>query len=384
MLLHFIALGLILLAALPAWMIVKNLPLFQRLPRPPARSTEESKPGEEWKPATVSVLIPARDEAQCIGECLRHVLFHSGQDIEVLVLNDGSTDSTGTICHAIALHDSRVSVLDGGELPKGWNGKQYACWRLAQAAKGEWLLFIDADVWLEPDSIERLVAAARLGGIDLLSGFPFQVTITWSEKLLIPLMHFILLGYLPLARMRSTFGPEFAAGCGQLFLARKSAYVLCGGHQAIAASRHDGIKLPRAFRAHSLKTDIFDATDIAQCRMYQNAAEVFRGLSKNATEGIGNPRTILPFSILLGGAGVLPLIMLNLAIFLNWDSILIGELSIATALSFFPRLVNAIHFGQSFLGVVLHPISVLLFLWIQWFALIAQWFGYKPRWRGRI
>ena len=124
------------------------------------------------------------------------------------------------------------------------------------------------------------------------------------------MMHYVLLGYLPIERMRSTVDPGFAAGCGQLFLAKKQEYLQSDGHRAIASSRHDGIKLPRNFRNHGFKTDLFDASDIAKCRMYQSLSQVHRGLLKNATEGIANPKLILPFSILLlGGATIPPLLL---------------------------------------------------------------------------
>ena len=381
MLLHFYALGLILLAALPAVMLTKNLTLFRKLPALNA----ESHSGRSGT-VLVSVLIPARDEEQSIAECLRHVLACPALpslQLEVIVMDDGSRDNTFAICADLAATDRRLRVLRGQALPEGWNGKQYACWQLSQAARGHWLLFIDADVRLVRDAIPRLVDAAESEAIDLLSGFPEQITLTFFERLLIPLMHFILLGYLPIARMRASRAPAYAAGCGQLFFARREAYELCQGHKAIAASRHDGVKLPRAFRKHGLKTDIFDATDLATCRMYHCAAQVFRGLIKNATEGIANPRTIVPFTILLCGAAVLPFLSFCAAIMGHWNSYVTVELGIALWLSYLPRVMAARRFDQSQLSAVLHPLGVAIFLAIQWLALFAKIIGVKIRWRGR-
>jgi hypothetical protein len=242
---------------------------------------------------------------------------------------------------------------------------------------------MDADVRLSWDAIPRLLKESHKSQIDLLSGFPKQVTRTWSEKLMIPLMHFILLGYLPIDRMRTSPGAEFAAGCGQLFLARRTAYMACEGHKAISGSRHDGLKLPRHFRKHGLKTDIFDASDMASCRMYHNAREVVVGLLKNATEGIANPRTILIFTLLLAGAAVLPALSLSVAIWKASSGWLIAELSVATCVSYLPRLLATQRFDQSWLGAVLHPIGVLVFLLIQWCALLAELCGFRVRWRGR-
>src|SRR5205807_74198 len=121
-------------------------------------------------------------------------------------------------------------------------------------------------------------------GAALVSGIPRQETGTFFERLLIPLIHFILLGFLPMKRMRSTRKPAYAAGCGQLFLARRMAYDAMGGHAIIRSSLHDGLTLPRAFRRAGFQTDLCDATDLATCRMYCGAGEVWHGLAKNATE----------------------------------------------------------------------------------------------------
>lgn len=380
MVLHFYALGLILLALLPVALMKQNLVLFRRLPQAEKQAETVDKSAHSH---SLSVLIPARNEEQSIAPCIQSVLSCSWPNLEVLVMDDDSIDNTRSICEAIARQDGRLRVLAGEGPPSGWNGKQYACWQLAQASRGEWLLFLDADVRLSSDALPRLATQVTSEPIDLLSGFPRQVTKSWSERLMIPLMHFILLGYLPLARMRSSPGPEFAAGCGQLFVAGRDAYITCQGHQAIASSRHDGIKLPRAFRKHGFRTDIFDASDIASCRMYHSATEVTRGLLKNATEGIGNCRTIVPFTILLAGAAVLPVVSLAFAIASDWGTLVVAELAIATALSYAPRAMSAQRFEQPWLGVVLHPISVAFFLALQWLALLTEACGYRVRWRGR-
>ncbi|MGN6545023.1 MAG: glycosyltransferase family 2 protein [Aureliella sp.] len=376
MLLHFYALGLILLAALPVAMMKQNLILFRRLPPAPDDAPRDGAP-------SLSVLIPARNEELSIGQCLRSVLEWRWPRLEVLVMDDDSGDATRSICEEIARLDRRVQVLAGHGPPSGWNGKQHACWKLAEASRGQWLLFLDADVRLTSDALPRLLEQVRSEPVDLLSGFPRQITESPSEQLMIPLMHFILLGYLPLARMRSQPGAEYAAGCGQLFLARREPYFACEGHKSIAASRHDGVQLPRAFRKQHFKTDIFDASDIATCRMYHNAGEVTVGLLKNATEGIGNWRTIVPFTILLGGAAVLPIVSLVLGLIYAWGPLVLAELAVATALSLAPRAMAARRFGQSWLGVVLHPLSVAAFLVLQWIALLSEACGYRVRWRGR-
>ena len=189
------------------------------------------------------------------------------------------------------------------------------------------------------------------------------------ERLVIPLFHFVLLGFLPLGRMRRSRHPAYAAGCGQLFLARRFAYEAAGGHTAICSSLHDGITLPRAFRAAGFRTDLCDLTEIATCRMYRSAADVWRGLAKNATEGLASPGMILPATAILLGGQVLPLGLLAVAPWLPPPAACLAL--IATVSSYYPRFAAAWRFRQSWLGAALHPAGIMIFLAIQWHALVA-------------
>ena len=278
------SLVILVLAAFPALLFMRNLPQFHR-------AAATNKP-ESGTPSGISVLIPARNEEASIQQSLQCLSASAFQPLEILVLDDASTDRTAEIVSQFASQDARVRLLQSPVLPEGWNGKQHACWQLAQAAKFDWLLFLDADVRLSADALPRIAAELAKTPRDLLSGFPCQETGTLFEKLLIPLMHVVLLGFLPLDQMRASRKPEFGAGCGQLFIARREAYFAADGHRAIKNSRHDGLKLPRSFRAANLVTDIFDATDIATCRMYTSMQQVVHGLLKNATEGIAQPKLI--------------------------------------------------------------------------------------------
>ena len=231
-------------------------------------------------------------------------------EIEVIVLDDHSADRTAAIVREIAARDPRVRLETAPPLPAGWNGKVHACSVLAGLARHPLLLFVDADVRLAPDGAARAAAFLAASGADLASGVPRQETVTFLERLLIPLIHFVLLGFLPMARMRRSLHPAYGVGCGQLFLARREAYEKAGGHAAIRASIHDGVDLPRAFRRAGLATDLFDATDIASCRMYRDAGEVWRGLGKNATQGLAAPGKIVPATVLLLAGQVMPPVLL--------------------------------------------------------------------------
>ncbi len=378
-------------AAIPALMFLTNLnqfkPLSETEPTALAAGLDESTTSND-EPETcacgsrVSLLIPARNEADGITAALESALASVGVELEIIVLDDNSEDQTAAIVQAIASRDKRVSLNRSKPLPPDWNGKQHACFQLAQAAAFDRLLFIDADVRLTPDAVRRLLDHQDQTKAALLSAFPHQVTGTWSEKWLIPLMHYILLGFLPIARMRRSQNPAYAAGCGQLFLTRKLNYERVGTHAAIRASRHDGLALPRAYRIAGLSTDIVDGTSIAECRMYTSAPEVTRGLLKNAIEGIANPKRIVPFTIILIGGSVLPLATAIMSV-PRADTTALGMSLLAIAFSHLPRAIAAIQFRQSWQGVIFHSLAITIFIALQWQALLNHLTGRRIPWRGR-
>lgn len=370
----------LLIALLPVAMFLKNALEF--LP-----ATCEPDLLRAAMAERISVLIPARNESASIGTAIEAILLNDHPGFDVIVLDDHSEDDTASIVQSIASRDPRVRLVESKTLPDGWNGKQHACWQLANLSQAEWFLFLDADVRLSKDAISRCLAEQNRSGAPLISGFPMQETGTLAEKMLIPLMHYVLLGYLPIDRMRSTLGVGLAAGCGQLFLADRQVYMSVGGHSSIRFSRHDGIQLPRAYRRAGHRTDIFDATDIARCRMYTSAQQVCNGLLKNATEGIANARLIVPFSILLIGGSVLPGVSLAYGLAYgywvgaSWIAMML--LFIAFAIGFIPRIVASKRFRQSYVGALLHPIDVLWFVALQWVALFRKQLGLTTQWRGR-
>jgi len=331
----------------------------------------------------VSVLIPARDEEATIERSVRAALASQCVQVEVVVLDDHSTDSTVKRVLDLAREDQRVRLAHAPELPEGWCGKQHACHQLSKLAKFNTLLFMDADVTLAPNGVRDAAVFLRDSGAGLVSGIPYQKTQTFLEKLLIPLIHFVLLGYLPMGRMRQDMSPGLGAGCGQLFMANREAYEAAGGHAAIRSTMHDGIMLPRAFRKAGFMTDLFDATHTASCRMYQSAGEVWQGLAKNATEGMATPKAIGIWTLLLLGGQLLPMVLLVTAWFAELGLPVKLVCAAALGLAYMPRVLGAERFSQSRLGALLHPLGVVLLLCIQWYALLRKLSGIRSTWRGR-
>ena len=342
-------------------------------------------PEPKWEtPPSVSVLIPARNEERVIRQAVESALASTGINLEVIVLDDHSEDRTAEIVRSLIAVDSRVRLHSAPSLPSGWCGKQFACSVLAALAQYDILCFIDSDVRLQPGGVARMVCFLQASKASLVSGFPHQELGTFFERLLLPLMHFLLLTYLPIDFMRRFTAPSLAAGCGQIFVADRKAYFKAGGHAAIRTSRHDGIALPKAFRRAGLRTDLCDATPVANCRMYRSAGEVFSGLLKNANEGIAAPIRIFVFSALLGMGHVAPFLLPFFVDRRNPDGILLYALALmACALSILPRVLAAVRYRQPLFEAFLHPVAIFAFLCLQWYARFRDLAGTPAVWKGR-
>jgi Glycosyl transferase family 2 len=330
----------------------------------------------------ISVLIPARNEERNIEGAVVSVLANREVNLEVIVMDDHSTDRTAAIVSSLSRGDVRLRLESSPDLPPGWCGKQHACDALAKRARYPFLVFLDADVRLAPDALGRMLAFVKDRDVALASGVPHQELSTFSEWLMLPLIHFVLLGFLPIHRMRQTTSPACSAGCGQLFIARREAYQIIGGHGSIRNSLHDGLQLPRAFRKAGFQTDLFDATDLATCRMFRTNGEVWRGLARNATEGLAAPGTILPMTLLLAGGQIFPFLLLGLHSALTERGV--GLAALGMVLALLPRMIAARRFDQPLVSVLLHPFGVAGLLCIQWYAFLTSLAGRPRQWRGRV
>ncbi len=354
------------LALLPAVLALANLLALRREPGAPAPD------------GLVSILIPARNEAANIRPTLEAALAGTGVPIEVIVADDHSTDATAAIVAEIAARDPRLRLIAVPPLPAGWTGKNHACHVLGEAATGRHLLFIDADVRLAPRGAAVLAGAAASAA--LVSGVPRQVTGSWGERLTVPMINFVLLGYLPIPLMRRLMDPGLGAACGQIVMVEAEAYRRVGGHGAIRASLHDGVRLPRVFRRAGLRTDLVAATDLATCRMYADFSQAWAGFSKNAHEGMATPRALPVWSLLLGGGHVLPPLLVVAAVFGA------GSLPLAAAalaLSLGTRAAITLATREDPWTIPLHPLTVALALALQWNALLRPARAGVATWKGR-
>jgi hypothetical protein len=261
----------------------------------------------------IAVLLPVRNEADRVEPCVRSLLGQTAWPrMELIVLDDGSTDSTGdTVARLLSGHPG-TRLLRGPEPPPGWLGKPHACQLLADAAdKADVLVFVDADVVLEPYAIDATVALLERTGLDLVSPYPRQRTGTAAERLVQPLLQWSWLTYLPLRLAERSRRTSLAAANGQLLAVRRAAYYRAGGHRAVRDQVLDDIALARAVKRTGGRGGIVDGTHLAACRMYSGWREVWAGYTKSlwapgavALTAVSAIVYVLPLAAALAGGTV--------------------------------------------------------------------------------
>jgi hypothetical protein len=316
--------------------------------------------------ARISVLLPARDETLRIGPTLASLRRLVGVH-EVLVLDDNSRDGTAELVRAAGLQ----LLQPGDEPPDGWLGKPWACHRLAQAATGDVLVFVDADVVLAPDAAVR--AAALLDDLDLVCPYPRQITSGPLQRLVQPLLQWSWLTFLPLGLAEQSANPLLAAGNGQFLAVRASSYRRCGGHAAVRAEVLEDLALARRVKQAGYRAGMADGTRIAACHMYATDRDLVEGYSKSLHDAFG-PGTVALLAVLyLAPVGVG---------LLSRDRTARALAAAAYAAAVGGRLAVAVRTGQSAVGAAAHPASVAALIGLYARSVIARRRG-TVSWRGR-
>ena len=257
----------------------------------------------------VSVLIPVRNEEKNIGTLLGDLLQAGDNFREIIVFDDESTDRTTEVILTVASADSRVRLLTSAGLPEGWLGKNHACHRLALEARGQFLLFLDADVRISKGLIDKMVNYVKKKKLDLLSIFPTQEMTGWQEKITVPNMHYILLSLLPLPLVRLAPFSSLAAANGQCMLFRSETYREMMLHEKFRSSRAEDIEIARYLKTQKRKVSCITGVAEIQCRMYHNLGEAVSGFAKNVTFFFGNSYVLATLFWLVTTLGILPVLI---------------------------------------------------------------------------
>ena len=255
----------------------------------------------------ISIIIPARNEEGNIQRCVEAALAQDYPNFEVLVLDDRSTDSTPVILTALSKSDSRLVILFGTELPAGWAGKPHALYQAAKSATGEWLCFVDADTFLEPNALSATLAKARQTGADLYTIMTTQLMGSFWEKAVLPLvMTALTVGFTP--RKINDPHRRDAVANGQFILIKRSVYDALGGHEAIKNQIVEDKALAEQVKWNGYRLIMADGYTVAKTRMYTSLPTLWEGWTKNIYLGLKDQ----PGMLLLGAFGAFLALMVTL------------------------------------------------------------------------
>ncbi len=345
---------------------------------------------EKGHVSRVFVLIPARNEAGVIANTVKSLLAQAYPALNVIVLDDGSDDGTGDLARAAAAGDVRLRVLSGSALMEGWLGKNWACHQLAQSALGEAsdpddvLIFTDADVTWRPGALAALIDEITRNQVDLLTVWSTQITRTWGERLVVPLMALVILGYLPSPLVNRTPWTAFAAANGQCLAFRRRAYQAVGGHAAVRDRIVEDITFARRIKAKKMRLWMADGAGLIVCRMYTSWSQVRDGYAKNIVAGYGSVAGLIAGAIFHWLVFLMPLILLTVALLI--PDLLLNRvwLFALTALGIGVRALTAAVTRQRIIDALWMPVSVILMTRIAAQALYWQARYGGVRWKGRV
>lgn len=321
----------------------------------------------------VSILIPARDEEQNILNLLESIKEQDYKHYEVIVLNDHSSDNTLALCRIFCESDSRFQVLQGKALPKDWLGKNFACFQLANAARGKYLMFLDADETVANGLINNSIHRMKLRGLSLLTLFTNQAMLTLGERMVVPLMHFMLLNLLPLRLVSLSKSPAFSAASGQFMLFDADNYKKNQWHKQVKNRVVEDIEIMKLVKGFGYKGEALLANGFIFCRMYTNLEEAMNGFGKNLLAGFNNsvPGLFLYISLVILG----PIVMFGI---LSTELLLF-----ALSLIFLSRVMISLMAGQKIWpNILLHPLQLFCLVIIAVIS-VKMYFTKTIVWKGR-
>lgn len=368
--------------------VILNAVFFPSVKRRKVKSGRESRP-------KVSVMIPARNEGEQIERCLESLMAQTYSSMEIIVLDDCSEDNTAEIVNELGFSEAPSAarrLVKGQPLPKGWAGKPWACYQLSRQATGDFFLFVDADTVHHEASVESAVAMALKKQTHLLSVWPHQITLTWSEKLVIPMIYLLAQMWIPYwflniaqkSPKKYGFIPKrwwecWGSANGQYLLFTRDAYKQLGSHQLVkdhlvedvAFGRAVTKRLPQGWRLLNA-----DGHAVVECRMYHEFMEVWEGFTKNLRPAF-EWRSVL--FVVVGLVMAITLLLPFLWFVIRESPWLV---SLQTQIILLIRLIPTVRFSTSWWSLLAHPFAVVLGMAIAINSWIACRRG-KLSWKRR-
>jgi chlorobactene glucosyltransferase len=370
MLYHLIIAGGLVLFMLNLFLNLRALKKPRADSRPP-----ESAP-------LISVMIPARDEEANIETCLKSLQAQDYPNFEILVLDDHSSDNTAAIVRRMAAEDSRIRLFHSEPLPEGWAGKPFACYQLAQRAKGSWFLFVDADTIHAPHMLRSVLPIAMEAKTGMLSGFPRQLANSLPQKIAIPVLYFVIMSWLPIWWLHRSRKPSLAIG--QFLLFTRQAYWKIGGHRAVKSRIIEDVWLGVEINRSGSRHIAIDLSPVVSCNMYHDVGAMWEGFIKWMYSVASLSRIFLALLLVAAYFFLLaPFYWLWHELFVaptGWGAIIVFQVVVIFGMRW---LVDS-RFKEPVVSAFLHPLGFSFLVLTVLYAGSRQLVGAGVRWKNRL
>ena len=321
---------------------------------------------------SISVVVPLRNEASNVAELIDSLRAQKNLvHVEYLLLDDNSEDDTLTLLHQHTSALSNFHILTGSTLPQGWIGKTWALQQLFERASGEIIISVDADVRLVPDAINRAVTLLKNSQLDFLSPYPKQLSFSWSEKLIQPLLQWSWMSTVILRIAEKCSISSMVVANGQFFVVRRAALAQVSGYKSVSDKVLDDVELARALVKQGSHGCVANGAEIASTRMYSSWKQIQAGYGKSLHAAFGSVFGSALAITFLFLTGIAPLIAGITGSAIGWYAYAAVTLT---------RVMSSIKTGKNPLAALLHPISSALLIYLIIYSWLMRG---QVQWKGR-
>ena len=321
---------------------------------------------------SISVVVPLRNEASNVAELIDSLRAQKNLvHVEYLLLDDNSEDQTLALLHHHTSGLSNFHILTGSTLPQGWIGKTWALQQLFARASGEIIVSVDADVRLVPDAINRAVTLLKNSQLDFLSPYPKQLSFSWSEKLIQPLLQWSWMSTVILRIAEKCSISSMVVANGQFFVVRRAALAQVSGYKSVSDKVLDDVELARALVKQGSHGCVANGAEIASTRMYSSWKQIQAGYGKSLHAAFGSVFGSALAITFLFLTGIAPLIAGITGSAIGWYAYAAVTLT---------RVMSSIKTGKNPLAALLHPISSALLIYLIIYSWLMRG---QVQWKGR-
>ena len=369
----------LIIAAL-LFVVLINLILNLKSIRTPSINSKPPK-----NPPLISILVPARNEEDNIAECLESLQKQDYPNFEVIVLDDNSEDRTAEIVNEFIKRDNRIRLVSGRPLPEDWAGKPFACQQLAKEAKGDWLLFVDADTLHASHMLRSVLALAMEEDTSMLSGFPRQVNRNLPQKIAVPLIYFIIVGWVPLWWVQRRGSKRASVAIGQFLFFSRDEYWRIGGHEVVRSRILEDIWMGIEVARHHGRHVAVDLSSVVSCDMYSTATAMWHGLVRCIYSVVViSPAILMGLILIAVFLYIAPFYWLWNGFFMSptpviWRATVISQVVLILLI----RWLIDTRFKAPALSVWFHPLGIFYLLVAVLYASWRWWIGAGVSWKER-